>query len=251
MVRCLLYWDNDSQEIKTSSRGGTNFDASTTLIRNDAKLIHLLKNRPNVILDGEIYVHGLSLQDITGRARQKEFNMDKCGILEFHCYDILIENLDFQSRLDMIDKLRYYFIDNKKIKVLEHFKIHGYTEAKGYHDAWVAQGYEGAILRDPAKNYKPGGRDLRMIKLKEFKEDEFEIIGYNLGLRGSEDMVFKLKTKNNIEFEAKPIGNRQLKEDYIKNINSIIGLKGTVKYFYITVDGKPFLPTFKCIRNYE
>ena len=90
-----------------------------------------------------------------------------------------------------------------------------------------------------------------MIKLKEFKDEEFDIIGYELGLRGSEDMVFTMKTKDDVHFEAKPIGDRALKEKYVNDIDNIIGKKGTVKYFYMTTDGTPFLPVFKCVRNYE
>lgn len=251
MVRCMLYWDKETETVRTASRGGKNYDAATEHIRKIPRLIHLLKQRPGVMLDGELYVHGMSLQEISGIARLKEFDVERCSVLEFHCYDLAVETYTFEKRLEMLDRMRNYFIDEKKIKVLEHFEIHGYEEAKSYHDNWVAQGYEGAILRDPSKEYGFGKRDVRMIKLKEFRDEEFEIIGYKLGLRGSEDMVFTLKTKEGVEFEAKPIGERSLKERYVNDIDKIIGQKGTVKYFYMTEDGKPFLPVFKCVRNYE
>ena len=251
MVRCMLYWNEETQEVKSASRGGKTYDVAISHIRNDEKVIKLLSKRPNVMLDGEIYVHGMSLQEISGIARLKEYDEDRCAKLEFHCYDLAVDDVDFQHRLEMLDRMRDYFIDCKHIKVLEHYEVHGYDEAKAYHDLWVGQGYEGAILRDPTKDYGFGKRDIRMIKLKEFKDEEFDIIGYELGLRGSEDMVFKLKTKDNIEFEAKPIGDRALKERYVNDMSNIIGKKGTVKYFYMTEDGRPFLPVFKCVRNYE
>jgi hypothetical protein len=64
-------------------------------------------------------------------------------------------------------------------------------------------------------------------------------------------MVFRLKTRKGVEFEAKPLGSRQVKEDYVANMDKIIGKKGTVKYFYMTDDGRPFLPVFKTVRDYE
>lgn len=249
-VRCLMYWDEKKQEVLTSSRGGLNFNAATTHIRKSPRLIKLLKQRPNVMLDGEIYKHGLSLQEISGIARLKEFET-RCEVLEFHCYDLAVDGNTFDKRLEMLDRMRYYFIDEKYIHVLEHHEVHGYDEAKAYHDNWVAQGYEGAVLRDGSKEYGFGKRDVRMIKLKEFTDGEFKIIGYKLGLRGSEDMVFTLEVKPGVEFDAKPIGDRALKEKYVKDIDKIIGKKGTVKYFFMTEEEKPFLPTFKCIRNYE
>lgn len=250
-VRCMLYWNEEKQEVCTASRGGKHYDAATTHIRKIPRLIYLLKQRPNVMLDGEIYVHGMSLQEISGIARLKDYDPERCDVLEFHCYDLAVDGPKFDKRLEMLDRMRDYFIDEKKIKVLEHFEIHGYDEAKAYHDNWVAQGYEGAILRDPTKEYGFGKRDVRMIKLKEFQDTEFEITGYKLGLRGSEDMVFTLKTKEGVDFEAKPIGDRTLKEKYVNDMDKIIGNKGTVKYFYMTEDGRPFLPVFKCVRNYE
>lgn len=249
-VRCILYWDKDSKEVKTISRGGKNYDESTKHIRSNPKLVYLLSNRPHIFLDGELYCHGVSLEELSGIARLKTWE-PRCAILEFHCYDLAIHNMEFQKRLELLDKLRNYFIDVHKIKVLEHVEIYGYDEAKALHDAWVSEGYEGAILRDGTKEYGFNKRDIRMIKLKEFKDEEFEITGYTPGLRGSEDMVFNLKTKDGVTFEAKPMGSRELKERYVNDINKIIGQKGTVKYFYMTEDGKPFLPVFKCVRNYE
>lgn len=249
-VRCIFYWDKVKKEVRTISRGGKNYDESTKHIRSIPKLVNLLSNRPNIMLDGELYCHGVSLEELSGIARLKTWE-PRCAVLEFHCYDLAIPNIDFQNRLVLLDKMRPYFVDEKKIKVLEHIEIHGYNEAKALHDTWVSEGYEGAILRDPTKEYGFNKRDIRMIKLKEFKDEEFEITGYKPGLRGSEDMVFTLITKEGVSFEAKPMGSRELKERYVINIDKIIGLKGTVKYFYMTAEGRPFLPVFKCIRNYE
>lgn len=251
-VRCLLYWNEEKQEVCSASRGGKTYDASIEHIRKNDKLRRLLKKHPNMMLDGEIYVHGMSLHEISGIARLKEFVKERCEPLQFHCYDIAIEGVKFSERLEKLEKLADFFIDDKNIKVLEHFEVNGYDEAKAYHDLWVQQGYEGAILRDPTKEYKFGGRDMRMIKLKEFREEDFKIIGYKLGLRGAEDMTFILEIAPGITVDPKPIGNRALKERYVQDFEKRIkGKKGTLKFFYYTEDGVPFLPVFKCVRDYE
>ena len=51
------------------------------------------------------------------------------------------------------------------------------------------------------------------------------------------------------QFEAKPIGDRELKRWYRENLDNIIGEYGTVKYFNITPDGKPNLPVFLRVRD--
>ena len=59
-------------------------------------------------------------------------------------------------------------------------------------------------------------------ELKDYQEDEFEIIDYKEGLR-DEDFCFICQTKKGKTFAAKPIGDRELKEQYMKDIDNIIG----------------------------
>ncbi len=88
-----------------------------------------------------------------------------------------------------------------------------------------------------------------MIKVKEFQDAEFEILGLVEGLR-EEDFVFKLKCDNGI-FEAKPEGDRAIKRYYRSKINDIIGKMGTVRYFGLTKNGLPNIPVFVKIREYD
>ena len=79
------------------------------------------------------------------------------------------------------------------------------------HNQYVSEGYEGLVIRDPNEKYKCGARDKRMLKVKMFQDDEFEITGMTDGLR-EEDFVFNMKTKDGYPFEAKPMGDRALKK---------------------------------------
>lgn len=81
-----------------------------------------------------------------------------------------------------------------------------------------------------------------MIKLKSRMDSEFETIGYEFGLRGVEDIVFKMKTDDGKEFKAKPVGSKEVKEDLFNHINDIIGQKATCTYFYLSDDGIPLQP---------
>ncbi len=45
-------------EIRTASRGGSNYDVAATYIRNDEYIKKLLIDNPGLILDGELYRHG-------------------------------------------------------------------------------------------------------------------------------------------------------------------------------------------------
>ncbi len=89
-----------------------------------------------------------------------------------------------------------------------------------------------------------------MIKVKEYMEQEFEIIDYRDGLR-DEDFCFILETEDHKSFAAKPVGSRELKEQYMTDIDNIIGKKGTVKFFEWSKDGVPQQPIFQVVRDYE
>lgn len=78
-------------------------------------------------------------------------------------------------------------------------------------------------------------------------EESFIIVDYKEGLR-LEDFCFVCQTKEGKLFEAKPIGTREMKEEYMKNINSIIGLKGEIKFFEWSKDKIPLQPIFLAVR---
>ena len=87
-------------------------------------------------------------------------------------------------------------------------------------------------------------------KVKEYMDSEFKIVDYNDGLR-PEDFVFVLETEDGKYFSAKPIGTVEEKEQYMKDMDSIIGKMATVKYFDWSTDGIPLQPVLKTIRDYE
>jgi DNA ligase-1 len=127
--------------------------------------------------------------------------------------------------------------------------MNGYAAIDLNHDRYVSEGFEGIVVRDPDKEYGIGKRDNRMLKFKKYMDAEFKIIGFEEGLR-DEDFVFTCVTDEGKEFKAKPIGSREIKDDYRDNMNDIIGKMATVKFFYYSEDKIPLQPVLKSIRGY-
>ena len=120
---------------------------------------------------------------------------------------------------------------------------------KSLHDLWVSQGFEGAVITDPSKPYKPGARCNNLIKIKEYKSEDFRVIGYKLGLRGSEDMTFTCELEDGRTFEAMPVGNRAIKEEYVENFDSKYkGHKAECTYFNYSDEGIPCQPKLRIFR---
>ena len=257
-VRCSFYWKDG--EVRTASRGGGDYDASTSFMRHNPKLIQFFEEHPDIVLDGELYKHGKSLQQISGAARLEK---DTAGMdwLEYYIYDVMDSTKTFEERLDILhditDELNLGFNPERewddgelKFQIVPQETVVGWANIQKLHDKYVGEGFEGIVIRDPSKVYNFGGRTNAMIKVKMYKDAEFELVGYSEGLR-PEDMVFVCKTKEGKEFEAKPMGPRELKWEYLDRMDEIIGKMATVKYFYLSDEGCPLQPVLKCIRDYE
>lgn len=260
-VKALFYWDGE--EIHTSSRGGEHYDYSTNHIRNYPPLIEFFKRNPTITLDGELFKRGKSLQQISGAARLEK-NAYDCDWLEYwvyDCYDaanIAMKAADRQNFL--IDELNhkdgimvYDNIDLDEcsdiLKILQQDVVVGWDNMMKYHDQFVEEGFEGAVIKDPDKEYKPGSRGNQLIKIKEYKSSEFLVIGYELGLRGSEDMTFICETNDGIVFKAMPVGDRNVKAEYVENFEE--KYKGHIAectYFNLSDDGVPTQPKLRIFR---
>ena len=257
-VRCLLYYKDG--EIHTASRGGEHYDYSTEHIRTDNRLLKFFKENPNVILDGELFKRFKSLQQISGAARMEKNAVD-CDWLEYWIYDCYIASDTEMSAID-----RYMFLrknlttiqlysdvdcDNEydSIRLLEQFSIEGWVSMELEHDRYVSEGFEGVVIRNPEKPYKPGGRTNDMIKIKKYKSSEFLVTGYELGLRGSEDMTFICETEDGIVFKAMPVGDRAVKAEYVENFEEKYeGHMAECTYFNLSDEGVPTQPKLRVFR---
>ena len=255
-VRCLMYWDG--KEVHTASRGGEAYDPATTHIRENEVLIEFFKEHPTIILDGELYKHGKTLQQISGAARMEK-NAYDCDWLEYwiyDCYDKANPDMIANDRIKFLFEVLNVYLnptENTKpidlIRVVAQTYVHGEQMIWDFHDKYVAEGFEGCVIRDPNKPYKPNGRTNDMLKFKNYKSSEFLVIGYELGLRGSEDMCFICKLEDGRTFKAMPVGDRATKEEYVTNFESKYKehmLECT--YFNYSNDGIPTQPKGRIFR---
>ena len=261
-IRTLVYYKDG--ELHTASRGGaTNYDFVLNHILTHPKLLAYFKEHPNLILDSEAFKFGWTLNKISGICRTQKTAYDG-DPLELYVYDVVDVNKTFEERLNVIDKFaedlnlsfepeRSWNEEDLKIQIVPHELISGEEYIKKLHDEYVAEGWEGLVLRDPEAKYKPGGRTQIMVKWKEYKDSEYEIIGLSEGLR-EEDMCFVMVTPEGQQFNCKPIGDREQKQWYREHIDELIGKMATVKYFEMS--GKegsliPQQPVMISIRDYE
>lgn len=260
-VKALFYYKDG--EIHTASRGGEDYDASTTHLREDSRLLAFFEANPTVILDGELFKRGKTLQQISGAARMEK-NAYDCDWLEYWVYDCYIANHPELDALDrytiLIEQLHmkhnihvYKSIEDDEVSdaihLLDHVLVEGWPSMMLCHDQYVSEGFEGACITDPEKPYKPGSRGNQLIKIKKYKSEDFKVIGYKLGLRGSEDMTFTCELEDGRTFEAMPCGDRATKAEYVENFEKkYLGHKVECTFFNYSDEGKPTQPKARIFR---
>ena len=237
-----------------------NYDAAMSDILENKDLIKLFKEVPGLILDGEAYHHGYTLQQLNSIARTQKTVKDY-GVLQFYWYDIVDPNSTFDERFalmkDIRDEMNLIFEPERnfedgelRIQFVPQEEVVGWDNMMKLHNQYVSEGWEGLVVRDPDALYRPNGRTNDMVKIKVYKDDCFKVVGKEAGLRGSEDMVFIMEMPDGRTFKAKPFGDREQKEEYWNNFESRYqGHIGECKFFYYSDDGIPLQPAFKAFRD--
>jgi ATP-dependent DNA ligase len=216
-IRCLVY-QKDGQWV-FQSRNHTVFQSFP----------HLEKSLPTgMILDGELYRHGLDFQTITSIVRKK--NHPDLSQLQYHVYDVICEGT-FEERYTRLLQL-------KDLVLTETRMAHSVEDIEQYHDYCMERGYEGIMIRNPKGPYKQA-RSKDLLKYKHFKTDEFQVVGHTVGK--GDIAVFECLTKDKT-FGVMMKATLEQKQEMLTNIKDYYGKWLTVKYQELSKDGVPRFP---------
>ena len=116
---------------------------------NDFRLPHIEKELNkldvNLIPDGELYCHGLTLPEIQSAIKRGDER------IQLHVFDA-VSNLPFSVRYErFVRTIR----ESASIKVVPMFRISP-SQIMEYHDRFLAEGYEGIVIRLEVSAYEQG-----------------------------------------------------------------------------------------------
>ena len=253
-VRCLIQANPDEGEIIAYSRAGKEWKNIDHILR---ELYPFFCEYPNVILDGELYNHDLKkdFEKIISLVRKTkptdEDRLESKKKVQFHCYDTIMEHMDFVGRDHFIRETIGNQFDS--IKKVRRWKVHNTEEVEAKHEDLLESGYEGSVLRQD-KPYECK-RSWTLMKVKDFSDAEATITGYEIGKGKREGTLGKFMMTDDYgkEFGCPPGKGYTYKDmkDILDNIHDYIGQRATFTYFERTKAGSYRHPLFKCIRNYE
>jgi ATP-dependent DNA ligase len=205
---------------------------------------------PSIVLDGELYSDTLTFQEIVGLVKRetlKAGDEEKQKQIKFHVYDI-INRMPYEQRYANLQILfgKYKF---KYLELVKTEECCSEEQMKELHAQYVADGYEGIMLRNKLGLYKNARSD-SLQKFKEFFDSEFKVVDYKEG-EGLEGgcVIWVCETEDGQRFACRPRGTREERIELFKNGDRYIGNMLTVRFQELTDTGLPRFPVGICFRS--
>ena len=223
-------------------------------------LQYLFKDKPWLILDGELYNHRLKndFEKIISLVRkQKPTDEDRSEareMIQYHVYDYtgitpnLLENLKYKGRQDNLTCSDMYCLS---VQYTETKRVATPAMIKVLHQEFLDKGYEGSIIRLNGQYEQKRSKNL--LKVKDFSDSEAKIIDYAEGKGKRKGTIGKFIAvdSHGIQFGMPVMDNFTYLRKNFNKMKKWVGRTATFKYFEKTKRGSYRHPLFKCLRNYE
>lgn len=242
----------------------------TMLTRMDKEILSMthikeeLSKLPDGTYDGELYSNELLFDTISGHVRRHRFIEGESDQVKFFIYDcfkdVQAKSNNYVSRRAALSSILVN-MELLHIVLTPSDTAHSESDLMQRHEAYIADGYEGSMVRTEVYNRKtktwsdPGYEDKRsfaLLKVKDFFDMDCEIIGIQEeidkhGVAKGRTGAFECKTLSGKVFTASGIKDT-VKRDSYRDRGSYIGQTAIIKYFELTPDGVPRFPNFVGIR---
>lgn len=211
----------------------------------------------DVGLDGEVYAPGLSHQDARSLLGHKKTKSPDEHKLVFLIFDIMEYTLPFTKRSAIVDAISDHFLSRGTSRsgvpgtsrLLPNIAFLGTSvltqdeDIQSYNEMCEEAGFdEGIILRrgDLMYTKKKEHKHCAMVKVKNWNDEEYEVIGFKEG-EGSREgcVVWHLRLKDGTEFWCSMKGDVPTLKWYYQHGEEYIGRMATVRYTELTNDGIP------------
>ena len=198
-------------------------------------LAELKRLRLNAELDGELYCHGMSLEEINSIVSRTVNLHPNFKSMQFHIFDIVNRQLSQMQRVILIENLRNL---SPWIKVAPFWVCDTLDEVTNAYDSIIKEGYEGIIVRNCEGLYETK-RSTWVMKFKPKKKDQYTIVGYQEevtknGIPKGRLGSLELSSQEGERFSVSA-GLDSLEREHLWSIReTLIGLEAIVSYQHLT-----------------
>jgi len=200
----------------------------------------LTKRLPqDVTLDGELYVHGVKLQTIGSWIKREQPDTVK---LSYVVYDIISPDRYIDRHRELSSILNGVTTGEPGMIVPLPYRIWtSHEDTTKWFREVRTQGFEGLMLRLDNRPYEIGRRSSSLLKIKEFEQAEFEVVGFKRSSTGW--AICECLAPNGSKFDCSAPGSVDEKTYVWHNQAEFLGKKLTIDFAHWTDDGIPFQPT--------
>lgn len=235
-MRCLAFVKADGSVLLLSRKG--------KVIEN---MMHIEKELSqlgiDIILDGELYVHGEGFQ--TNMSYVKKYYPGKSERIIFNVYDVVDFEKPYLQRIAFLDTL-----EMDSVRQVPYGHVSSEDSVREMFKVYVEEGYEGAMVKVSKSGYKSNGRSSELLKYKEFIDIQLPILDVisadqrpswgtpTFFWKGADDDTLKAGTKL----------SHEQREDLLLNKENYIGAMAEIRFFEYSDEGVPRFPVMVGIR---
>lgn len=205
------------------------------------------------IMDGELYNHDYKddFNKIVSLVKKGSSLQTEVKMIQFYAFDLVVANTPYRERLLMLRNI-LGMLDSSLFIEVETVEINNQSELKATFDKYLSQRYEGLMIRDANSEYIHG-RCSKLLKVKDFTDAEFEILGVEEGVGKYAGRVANFIVKVSDTITAKPRAKCSLEraKELFDNPDLWRGKKATVRFQNYTPKGSLRHPRVIEIRDYE
>lgn len=206
----------------------------------------VLADLEDVVLDGELYAHGISFQE--NMKLIKKYRPHLTEQVKYHVYDIVMDapfEYRYRSLCDLLAK-----INNPNLQVVTTVLVNNIDEINHYHQHFIALGYEGTMVRHSEEGYAVNKRSSQLLKYKDFLDEVYEVVDVIPSESRPEQGVVVCSKKmeqagDNIWVQNFNCGmkfSHAEREEILTNKENYIGKMAEVRFFEYTDGGLPRFP---------
>lgn len=208
-LNCIEVDGVKSFEVTMYSRGKNPYPGFS-YIKAELKpaLVKYWESGRKLYLDGELYKHGVALQDISGYARREDQSGDIK--LDYMIYDCFISNepdLVYSARKQILDDVfsadTYIYAKNAPT-----FEVYSIDEINALYKSFLEEDFEGAMVRldEPYRHSFNGYHSKILLKMKPVFDTELEIVAFTTGEKGkaAEALMIICQTAEGKKFPVTP-----------------------------------------------
>lgn len=217
------YWLEDGR-LRLTSRGGDEYPAIPHLEKN-IRIAMAIAN--TTCLNGELYIHGEHLQDITSAVKKPKELSKK---LQFYTFELPLVEGTYESKIKTLKVIPNALVPTK---------VGSAEDIETCYNRAMANGFEGTVLYNADAEYKFNERSSDVYKYKKTIEGEYKVVDYGLDKNGHAVYVCEV---DNGTFKVKRKGTNEERDRDAAQASSNIGKWLTIEYEMLSKSGKPLKP---------